>query len=463
MTVVKLPIEIWKEILEWLYVDGEIPSRDHALVSRDWKQMLLSLPTLWRKVEINLASRDPLQVIQDRLERRLHHAKEATLDVSLITTWLNIRSEGSCHIDLLKKLARLGPVERWHSLSISGYQRYSGVPLDEVFVGSFMSIQALSIHGFDYSSTVPGPHSGLFNAVVRSKPRLKHLGLDVNCVPFEIQPLLRLQSITTIFGTIASLKTLSYDAFPNLCKITINSSDGVPNDQQVSHNPLPATVTIRKFRPEVARNMEAHNISTLFIDQYYGWEGFGTSLELPNLHTLRIRPCAPQLLQVFKAPKVQVLDLSKVDKQTADLSRGQLEKIRQKNKTSTSSLFQEDRHLLTIYPTSLVIHFEEITDSVLVIMLEAWPQLKHLTVVLSENSYCFGMVSKHLLDATSPLCPRLENLMMEVWWHRNGQNWQGWRVMAKKMMNSRLNGPLESIVWKNSWFEVDSIIRGLCC
>ncbi|KAG8754663.1 hypothetical protein FRC14_004854 [Serendipita sp. 396] len=252
LLVKPLPIEIWEEIFEWLYADGEIPKRSHASVSRQWKEMLLGLPSLWREVEIDTVFQGPPEVIHNRLERRLHHSKGVTLNVTLTNTLRTLRPEESHYIDLFKKLAALGPIERWHSLSLFDYYNQGEIPLHEIFMGAFVSLRALFIHGYSHSATSPGPHSNLFKAILQSKLRLQHLGLNTYFVPFDLKPLLQLQSIMTLYGTLRSLNMVPYDAFPDLHQVTINSSFGLlygESPSKIPHHPPPIfTCTCHAYR-----------------------------------------------------------------------------------------------------------------------------------------------------------------------------------------------------------------------
>ncbi|KAG8832815.1 hypothetical protein FRC18_004519 [Serendipita sp. 400] len=452
-----LPIEIWEEIFEWLYADGEIPKRSHASVSRQWKQMLLGLPSLWRKVEIDTVFQGPPEVIHNQLERRLHHSKGMTLNVTLINTLRTLRPEESHYIDLFKKLAELGPIKRWHSLSIFDYYNQGQIPLHEIFVGAFVSLRALFIHGYSFSTTSPGPHSNLFKAILQSKPRLQLLGLNTYFVPFELKPLLQLRSITTLYGTLRSLNMVPYDSFPDLHQITINGSFGLLYGESPSKMPPQNTITLLRFSPALAKCIDAKNISIPWIDQFFGWEESEFSLDLPTLHTLHIRPCAPYMLQAFKAPKVGTLKLLRAQKQDEFMP---LKLIRKATRVSTYLLFLRwNRQLLTVYPTSLSTDMEEITQSTLLVILKHWPQLERLTLILGGDFDCFGRFAEQLLHKEVPLCPQLEEIEMEVWWYVKGRNWRMWREVAKSMMLARKHGPLKTIAWRNRWFGLELVIQ----
>ncbi|KAG8818452.1 hypothetical protein FRC19_010622 [Serendipita sp. 401] len=281
-----------------------------------------------------------------------------TLNATLINTLRTLRPEESHYIDLFKKLAALGPIERWHSLSLIDYFNRGQIPLHEIFVGAFVSLRALFIHGYSYSATSPGPHSNLFKTILQSKPRLQHLGLDTYFVPFDLKPRLPLRSLMTLHGTLRSLNMVPYDAFPDLHQITINGSFGLLYGQSTSKIPPQIPITLLRFSPALAKCIDAENISILWIERFCGWEESKFSLELPNLHTLHIRPCAPYMLQAFKAPKVRILKLLKVQKQDESMP---LKLVRKATRASTYLLFRWSRQLLTVYPTSLSIDMEEIT------------------------------------------------------------------------------------------------------
>ncbi|KAG8805473.1 hypothetical protein FRC19_007864 [Serendipita sp. 401] len=418
--------------------------------------MLLGLPSLWRKVEIDTVFRDPPEVIHYRLERRLHHSKGVTLNVTLTNTLRTLRPEESHYIDLFKKLAKLGPIERWHSLSLFDYYNQGEIPLHEIFMGAFVSLRALFIHGYSHSATSPGPHSNLFKAILQSKLRLQHLGLNTYFVPFDLKPLLQLQSIMTLYGTLRSLNMVPYDAFPDLHQVTINGSFGLLYGESPSKIPPRTPITLLRFSPALAMRIDAENISILWIERFSGWEGSEFSLELPNLHTLHIRPCAPYMLQAFKAPKVEILKLLKMQKKDESMP---LKLVRKATRASTYLLFRWNRQRLTVYPTSLSIDMEEITQSTFLVILKYWPQLERLSLVLGGDFDCFGRFAEQLLHKETPLCPQLEEIEMEVWWYVKSRNWRMWREVAKNMMLARKHGPLKTIAWRNRWFNSESVIQ----
>ncbi|KAG8754661.1 hypothetical protein FRC14_004852 [Serendipita sp. 396] len=466
MPIRTLPLEIWREILEWLYADGEIPSRNHALVSKQWKHLLLTLPTLWRKVEVDTTSPGKPEVIHDRLERRLHHAKKTTLDVVLSNTLRTLDFTQRHYLDLLKTLAKLGPIEQWRSLFISDDQVGNGTPLHTIFVGSFTSLRALIVHGYAYSpganinasGPFTGSSSGLFEVIVRSKPCLQYLGFNTSHIPFELEPLLRLPSISTFSVTMYSINNISYESFPKLREITINTEQSFATSQTLSKIPSQINVTILRFMSKIAKTTLLKDIKVLHIDQFSDLRQNDGPLDLPALHTLRIRPGEPNLLRYFKAPQVQVLSLLKAHNQVEYAVSEQVRRMFQASiQASIVSLFQTDKHLLAIYPVTLTMDLEKITDGTLVAMLEAWPQLKHLYLVLDKHFDCFGVFSKRFMDTKSPFCPKLEVLHMVVWWNKDSENWQRWHEVAKTMMRTRKGGSLESIIWKNNWFDVESL------
>ncbi|KAG8760042.1 hypothetical protein FRC14_004272 [Serendipita sp. 396] len=457
MPIETLPIEIWEEILEWLYVDGGVPMRNHAKVCRQWRQILLNLPTLWRTIELSTATGGVTEELCDQLERRLHHAKGVTLDVTLSHPRGYQPLEGTPYMTLVKKLTQHGPIDRWRSLAIFDTYYEGGRHIHGVFSGRFTSLRSFTVTSNVYClSKIPDPHIALFELIIRSNPPLRHLGLQIYYAPRELIPLLRLQTITTLRGTFGSLHTILPEFPPQIHDLTINGWYGTPNpDWPHPSKVLPqCSITILNYQPLLARGLCADKVLCLHIDGFAGWEKSDTVLELPILHTLHLRPCQPQFLQVFKAPKVQVLKLSKAHKQNMNI---QLKLVRRENRAHSIPVFR-NRQLLTSYPISLTIEVEEITDGLLVMMLEAWPQLKYLSIVFGGDFDIFGFVAKRLLDKASPLCPQLETIDMDVWWYEKGRKWRKWREVAEEMM-SRRNGSLDRITWRNHWFGVESVTR----
>ncbi|KAG8835382.1 hypothetical protein FRC18_000590 [Serendipita sp. 400] len=402
MPIDSFPIEVWEEIFEWLYADGEVPLRNHALVCTRWRQILLSLPILWRKVEINPAYQGSPEDIHDQLVRRLHHAKNTTLDVTISKVPRSLKPEQLHYTGLLITLVRLAPVERWHSLSIlGGTYTYPGLNLHEIFSARFTSLRALTLLGYDSSFR---PYSGLLDLIARSNPPLEHLNIQSYTFPQELAPLLRQPSIKTLCGTLGSLDPMLAAPLPHIDQITLDGwwwED--PEMSSSQKNFRECTVIVLNYRPSLIWALEARNVTNFQVDWFSGWGKSNVFLELPSVHTMHLRPCKPQLMQAFKAPKLQVLKLSKAHKGSERLP---LKVVRRENKAHIIPLFRRTRRLLTSYPTSLTIDVEEITDGALVIILEAWPQLKRLFITLGNDFDCFGIFAKRLLDRLSPCVPK---------------------------------------------------------
>ncbi|KAG9042270.1 hypothetical protein FS842_002241 [Serendipita sp. 407] len=450
-----LPEEIWGEIFEWVCVDTGVPSRKLALVSKHWKQLILGLPRLWSKVEVDMTTLHPPEVILDRLERRLRHARDVNLDVVIINTSKSFWIDNSHYLNLFKTLVKLGPVERWHSLQICDYHSDDPLILNEVLTGKFSSLRVLIIV-YDTWQTRPGMHSDLVRLAVHSRPSLKHLGLYTDQLPINLEPLFQQQAITTFSGRVKTFHMLPQDFLANLREVRLDCAHSgwfKPNAPKA----LPqCRATITNFSPWAVTTIDARNVTMLHISVALNSGVFLAPFELPNLHTLHLSPCVPQLLEVFNAPKVQVLKLSRAHEGGKSRS---LKMVRNDHKALAHLLFQKNRQLLTIYPISVTIDVMGITNTTLLVMLEAWPQLKHLSIVLDDSFECFGIFAKRWRDQKSPLFPNLETMYMEVDWHTNGRKWNRWKVLAKEMMLASKDLPLRSIIWRNSWFGVESITQ----
>ncbi|KAG8817660.1 hypothetical protein FRC19_011225 [Serendipita sp. 401] len=396
-----------------------------------------------------MTDEDPTEVIRDRLERRLHHAKDVSLDVVVDNTSEHFMTD---HSDLLEILLKLGPVERWYSLQVRDSYIFDDLYSNIALAGRFISLRVLTVFHNGWSST-SRILSDLFQSIARSRSPLKHLGLFTEQRPIDLEILLQLQTIRSFSGNLASFLMLPEDFIANLREVRL---DGTYSGRRKTRELPQCQATITNFSPWTPTIVNVRNVTTLIISVGVGWEELHVPIELPNLHTLHLRPYDPHFLQVIKAPRIQVLRISREHKEREYTP---LKRVSVGNKTPTHLLMQRDRRLLTIYPVSVTIDVTEIPNKTFLAMLKVWPQLKHLSIVLDGSFDCFGIFAERLLDDESPLFPNLETMYMEVDWHVKGQKWNRWRAVAKEMMLASKNLPLRSIIWRNSWFGVESVIQ----
>ncbi|KAG8829963.1 hypothetical protein FRC17_005725, partial [Serendipita sp. 399] len=159
-------------------------------------------------------------------------------------------------------------------------------------------------------------------------------------------------------------------------------------------------------------------------------------------------------LHVFKAPKLEQLALLEPYQYFGALS---LSPSRRELKSMIVPLFRRDRHLIVMNPTSFTIDLEGTAGRAFVVMLEAWPRLKHLSMTIGNDFDLFGLFARRLLDESSPICPTLETMLIETWWYAEGRQWRRWREVAKQLMAARKSGPLSTIIWRNKWFGAESV------
>ncbi|KAG8810881.1 hypothetical protein FRC17_002718 [Serendipita sp. 399] len=460
MLVAMFPVEILEEIFGWLCAEIGSPSRSLALVCKQWKEILLNLPVLWNTIEIDADDcRKSLEAVYDRLKRQLHHAKNGMLNVILKNTFLPSKLSPEEFLDLFTTLPRLAPVERWYSLRIVEREyRWQRQPphTDKVLVGDFKSLRILSIEGFDYSWFQHSAHLDLVARISQCKPQLHTLNYLSSSIPGKIEALFQLSTLKTFAGGFTALEEIPPAVRANLRKVTVDGRVW-PNDiEQMSTIPsFTNSMTILNCPPHIFYWMDILNIESLRVERFYDWDGFKASIRLPNLRTLSVKPCLPQFLQVFKAPNVQSIELSGVKRYSQGVP---MKIVRAETRALTLALFRTGWGL-EMYPTSLTIGVEGLTDRTLVVMLERWSQLRHLTIVLGGDFDFFGLIANQLLSGTKPLCPQLETMYIEVWWYGRGRKWRKWREVAEKMMVRRRNLPLKNITWRNNRFDAESVVR----
>ncbi|KAG8869739.1 hypothetical protein FRC20_000929 [Serendipita sp. 405] len=452
-----IPTEVWEEIFEWLCIDRQLPSRRLGLVCRWWKETLLNLPTIWRTVEIDLFHFPSFDVLRDRLIRRLRHAKGLNVDVILsgTTNWA-ISMTPEEYWGLLRTVVELAPVERWRSLWITNGRVPDSMPMASgIFVGKFTSLRMFSLdQTFAYPRLTGHVHSELFQLLADSRPPLQYLCLTGSTVPPELEPLTLPKTLTSICVNVCLLNKRQCEQLAHYDNVETRRQFGIPGFGNSGKIILPGCVTMTRLFYGTLPRFDFNNVQTLNIDRIMGWIDPDLIVDLPNLQMLSLKPCYPWYLRMFHAPNVQKLKLGGV----YDTGEG-LKTSRNKIRIAIVSLFRDNRHLLTINPASLTIDLEGITDGMLVVMLEAWPQLKHLSMTLNSDFQCHWIFAHKLRKKSSPLCPQLETMYMEVLWHARSRKWRLWKEVARDMMLARRDGPLESILWKNWWFGVESVTR----
>ncbi|KAG8823329.1 hypothetical protein FRC17_009354, partial [Serendipita sp. 399] len=455
-----IPTDILEEIFEWICVDRQVPSIRLALVCRRWREILLGLPTVWRTVEIDLKSKVSIDDRLRRLERRLKLAKGLTLDVVLSNTcrYYGLTQDEYSH--LFRILVKLAPIERWYSLWLeegaSIVPNAEEIPIGEKFPGRFISPRILTARGYSSQGPRPHPHIHLFQRILESDPLLEHLCTMGNWFHREM----KLQTFTRLLRGLKTFTTYpglllkeQYEALPSSCELGINPHWFINQDFTLL---LPKTTNIHKFIPTDPRRMDLSNVVTLRISLSPCADGVDESLDLPNLQILEIRPCLPQYLQIFKAPKLERLALFEPYQYSGAPS---LTLSRREIKPVIAPLFRQNRHLVVMNPTSFTIDLDGIAGRAFIVMLEAWPRLKHLSMTIGNDFDLFGLFTKRLLDEASPLCPDLETMLIETWWYRKSRQWRRWRETAKQLMVARKNGPLDTIIWRNRWFGAEFVRR----
>ncbi|KAG8868332.1 hypothetical protein FRC20_003614 [Serendipita sp. 405] len=452
-----IPHEIWEEVFEWYCVDQRIPSRNLALVCRRWKQILLNHGILWRTIAIDLNAYGSIGSLRDRLASRLSLAKGHTLDVILsnplpMGLW-PIRAQYKA---LFRNLLTIqAPVHRWYSLSINHGDFFRGdmglVP--EIFDGPFTSLRILSIgwHKTLIGLDVPN----VLRFIQRSNPPLRYLRIQF---PFTAYPPCHITippTLATLSVDRSFLERVRLDAVPSLHEMEISGKYGAAYYPKPINITLLNTLKIQKCEVKVFNSLNVHNVRTLHIDTLISWDHASEiSVDLPNLHTLHVRPCLPYYLKVFKAPRLETVKLTGCHKSGSD---EQLGVARQENRIHTISLFHKRQHLLVINPMSLTIEVDGITEGTLIAILEAWPQLRHLSLIIGNHFDLPRVFAKQRRERALLLCPQLETMYIEVWWYARGRKWRKWREVARNLISSRNDRPLKSIIWKNKWFDVEAL------
>ncbi|KAG8823328.1 hypothetical protein FRC17_009353 [Serendipita sp. 399] len=457
--------EIWEEVFEWLCVERQVPSRHLALVCRRWRQIMWNLPALWRTVEINLQSGDAFDILLDRLERRLNLAKGVTLDVVLKNTRLQHGLSKDQYSHLFRTLVKLAPVERWYSLWMEEKDYlpdYDPIAIEGISFGRFSSLRVLSLCGVGYRMEKPQYHSTIFRQIAKSKPRLQEIYLMIDFLPLELAEgslAQLLKGVRTIGAHMRLLRLADEDP-----EILASCYELITIGQQKLpfRNPprilLPQSVTIDQYTPHRLQGFNANNVVILCINGFNAWSNRFSSVDMPNLRTLEIRPCLPQNLLFFNTPRVERIVLWGV--KTHMLYPVIFIDVPEKpNNAATLRFFRKEREKLTQNPLSLKIDLENVLDEAFVAVLEAWAQLKHLSMRIGGETDLSTLFAKRMLDQSSVLCPQLETIYFETWWDAGSREWREWREVARELMLSRRDGPLKSVIWRNSWFDVESVTR----
>ncbi|KAG8798439.1 hypothetical protein FRC17_007466 [Serendipita sp. 399] len=446
--------EIWEEIFEWLCINRQLPSRSLALVCRRWKEILLSDPNIWRAVKIESPFQWTLESQYDRLERRLKLAKGVTVDVTLNYT----TSSSQLIWELLRTLARLAPVERWRSLWIINPHSVilKRTPFESgVFKGTFASLSVISITGnvYPYSQS-PHVHTELFQLLNQSVTSLEYLYSTNLRILENIQsPKHTLPRTLTAIGFPAGISlaegTLS---LPSLREVTIEGFADVAASPNI---PMADSLILRNCTRKLFSSLDMRKVVTLNVRFDY-YDEFDTPVDLPALRVLCVHPGEPHCLQRFRAPNLEKLKLSGKRNDGVTIGRGE---FHWGIKDPAISLFRKNQDEVMIFPVSLTVDSTAITDGMLTAMLEVWPQLKHLSLIVDSDFNPFTKFANRLVDGQSPICPALETIYLETRWRTNGRGWVRWRGIARDLMLLRKEGPLESITWRNDWFGVESVTR----
>jgi hypothetical protein len=66
-----------------MYLEGEVPPRQLALVCKKWKALLLESPSLWRKIDVSFVHPRDLEPAKISLSKRIKLSRATALDVTL--------------------------------------------------------------------------------------------------------------------------------------------------------------------------------------------------------------------------------------------------------------------------------------------------------------------------------------------------------------------------------------------
>ncbi|KAG8831476.1 hypothetical protein FRC17_003095 [Serendipita sp. 399] len=441
-----IPQEIWEKIFERYCAGDQIPPRSLALVCRRWAWLLRNLATLWRKLEIDLDAPGSIAVLRDRLERRLDLAKGLTLEVILSNTLragvLLLRDQYS---DLFRNIVRTkAPPQRWHSLSVDNSPFFEAAIMGSpsIFDKAFTALRIFSFRG--HSSSIPE----FLHFMQRSNLPLERLHL----LPWYVSnDLKRITLPPTLIHLSANLEVILQVTMPAFVReLEITRQEWRPYFLGPSRVTMPSTVVIRNCMSNLFDHIDMRNVVALHLDRFL--LNANLTLDLPNLRTLHIQPCIPHYLKIFNAPNLEGMKLTGCH--TYGLSIPQ-KIVRQEIRACSLLLFRKERYLLVTRPESLTIEVHGITEGTLIAMLDAWPQLKHLSLTIHNHFDLAGMFARRL----QKLCPQLETIYIDTWWYGKGRKWRKWRAAAKSVMSARKDGPLEKIIWRNRWFETESVIR----
>lgn len=260
----KLPDEMYLEIFQ-LYLEGDVPPRQLALVCKKWKALLLASPSLWRKIEASFVHPHDLELVKIRLSKRIKLSRATALDVTLNT--INYSPGWRSDTDLFKMVAQTG-LKRWRSLTLRAIDdRASQIDLlEEIQNEDFAGLRILHCHGSMQQ------FQSIIQRIVKSKPIIEDFHSDSKHLPSNLSDLTIFRHVKNLAawpGVISQLGPLA-----NLHHINLLHGWSVTKD--INLPPFPQTATISHLMRSLISVYNLRHVRILVIGSMDGIEFEGT-------------------------------------------------------------------------------------------------------------------------------------------------------------------------------------------
>lgn len=424
--IVAMPVEILIHIFD-CHRGSSPPKRSLGLVCKSWRDIILGSPTLWTHLTATFVAEDELVTEQTRLQRRIDLSRNALLDVAMDTRRYYKAGE---RYDLFKMIASTG-VERWKSLKLWYCETFYHITcLDQIFTeGRFTSLRQLRLL---YPTKGSDPFSAIGRLIIRSKPTIYDLQVTGGIPDIYRDPDI-FQHTRTVTGNSFAIEKLR--GLISLEEISLNSSKLANIDL---FPPLPSRATFNFLRRSQLMALNRTNVQYLMVDDWHE-DAIDTTVDFPNLTTLTLKTGLLTDIQKISAPRLHTLTLG------GDWGWDGV-RVESLEDGGIIEAFTKSPTVMLLKPTTLSLYIELKTEA-LVLALETWSQLEHLTLMFHKLTPK-GVFFSRLTDQINPICPQLIDLSLDSSSFTFKGDIPDWEDLARRMFEVREYLPLHLIRWR---------------
>lgn len=427
----RLPPEMLVQVFNWHRGDS-VPRRALSLVCRKWRNILLDSPILWSHLEARVVSKREMDTEKDRLRRWIELSRSVLLDIVLEAPRSHLVLGHGC--DLFELIANTG-VDRWRTLKLI----YSGHPfigLAQSFNhvstnGRSISLRALSLIYVGYG-LANDPFSQISRLIIESKPLIQDVYVLGSIPDLYTDPAI-FQHAKVVAGNANALAKLR--GLASMQSLEVLGS-GFSDISLLP--PLPERVTLDSIHRSQIMGTPLANIR--FLEVHVWIEDTTSVLGFPKLETLILGIGSLLDIRKISAPRVQSLKLGG----NRDIGSSLYDYSLENNLIRAT--FAVIPPVIHMRPTTFSLRIDaRLGGETLILVLNAWPQLEYLTLIFHRCTPKYAFINS--LE-TSPLCPRLVDLTLDMPTYTSETEAPGWENVARKMFALRRSLPLQVVRWR---------------